>query len=213
MPEGAPPETWAGQIIGSDASSLVVSVCAPGGTDGDAGAADGGGTEAGASDGGCVPSAIRIEAHAPGLDLTGLPHVWVRVRIEVSFFYYCQQSLEITTAEPSACSIPQGPAGQLLLAVVDGGWVFAGSPYEVDRVQLGCAPGPTTNGGKTDADDYAFDFKSPNGTGPTTRVYMGETVTWRNDGADFTVRNLRSFQTGFSDDFWEWAYTMYVDPR
>jgi hypothetical protein len=212
-PESAPPETWVGKVTGSDASSLVVSICSHGATDGDAGAADGGGIDARVSDAGCVPSAIRIEAHSPGLDLTRFPRVWVRVRVRVTFFWYCQQSLEVTTADPSDGSTPQGPAGQLLLAVVDGGWAFGGSPYEVDRVQLGCAPGPTCNGGKTDADDYAFDFKSPSGTGSPTRVYMGETVPWRNDGADFTVSNLRSFQTGYCDDYWNWAYTIYVDPK
>jgi len=212
LPPGAPPETWVGKVTGSDASSLVVSVCAHGAAVGDAGAADAGGLDAGVSDAGCVPSEVRIEAHAPGLDLTRFPRVWVRVRAQVSFFWYCQQSLEITTVDPSDGSTPPEPAGQLLLAVVDGGWAFADSPYKVDRVQLGCAPGPTCNGGKADADTYAFDFKSTSGTDAGARVYMGETVTWKNDAVDFTVRNLRSFQTGSCDDYWNWAYTIYVDP-
>jgi hypothetical protein len=79
-------------------------------------------------------------------------------------------------------------------------------------VQLGCAPGRTCNGSLTDADDYAFDFSTP-GDGAPTRVYMGETVTWNSAGTNFTVRNLRSFQTSICDDYWNWAYTIYADPQ
>ena len=42
---------------------------------------------------------------------------------------------------------------------------------------------------------------------------MGETVTWKTAATDFTVRNLRSFQTGYCDDYWNWAYTVYAEPK
>jgi hypothetical protein len=209
----APPRTWVGKVTGSDASSLIVSVCAPGAGNDDAGATDAGGIDAGVADGGCVPSALRIEAFAPGLDLTRFPQAWVRVRATVSRFFACQQSLEITTADPTDGTTPSGPAGQLLLAVVDGGGTFAGSPYEVAHTQLGCAPARTCNGSATAADDYAFDFSGPSGAGSPLRVYMGETATWTLGGASFTARNLRSFQTMACDDYWNWAYTLYVDPK
>src|SRR5258708_2670823 len=190
-----PPETWVGRVTGSDASSLVVSLCAPGAAGGDAGTADGGGIDAGASDAGCVQSELRIDAHAPGLDLTRFPRVWVRVRAQVSFFYHCQQLLEITTVDPSDSSPPAGPAGQLLLAVFDGGSAFADSPYKVDRVQLGCAPGPTCSGGKTDADTYAFDFKSTSGNRSPTPADTGEDVSRKNGRSDFSGPHPRPFQT------------------
>jgi hypothetical protein len=199
-----PPRTWIGRVTGSDAHSITVSTCAPG-----AGNDDGG-----AVDAGCVPSVLRIDAVARGLDLTRFPLVWVRVKAQVSFFWTCQQSLEITTADPIDGSTPSGPAGQLLLAVVDGnGVAFDDSPYKVTHVQLGCAPGRTCNGPTLDADDYAFAFSRPGDTAAPARVYMGETVTWKTAAADFTVQNLRSFQTGNCDDYWNWAYTIYVDPK
>jgi hypothetical protein len=49
--------------------------------------------------------------------------------VAVSTFWVCATSLEITTADPTDGSTPQGAAGQLLLAVVDGGGVLSGSPY------------------------------------------------------------------------------------
>ena len=209
-----PQKTWVGMVTGSDASSIVVSICSPGTANDDAAAADAGATDAGGGDAGCVPGTLRIEAVAPGLDLARFPQVWVRVKATVSFFWECQQSLEITTADPTDGSPRQGPAGQLLLAVVDGnGVAFADSPYRVAHVQLGCAPGPVCNDRASDADDYAFDFSSPGDTGAPTRVYMSETVTWKSAGANFTVRNLRSFQTSVCDDYWNWAYTIYADPK
>jgi len=209
-----PPRTWIGRVTGSDAHSILVSVCAPGAGNDDAGAADADGGDAGAVDAGCVPSVLRIDAVAPGLDLTRFPLVWVRVKATVSLFRACQQSLEITTDDPLDGSTPSVPAGQLLLAVVDGkGIAFDDSPYQVVHVPLGCAPGPTCNGSATDADNYAFDFSRPGDTAVPARVYMGETVTWKTAAADFTVQNLRSFQTGDCDDYWNWAYTIYADPK
>ena len=209
-----PPTTWIGRVTGSDAQSISVSVCAPGAGIGDAGATDAAGSDAGAVDAGCVPSVLRIDAVAPGLDLTRFPLVWVRVKVAVSAFFACQQALEITTADPLDGSTPSGPAGQLLLAVVDGnGIAFDDSPYNVVHVRLGCAPGPTCNGAPLDADDYAFEFSRPGDTAAPARVYMGETVTWKTAAVDFTVNNLRSFQTGNCDDYWNWAYTIYADPQ
>ncbi len=209
-----PPRTWLGRVTGSDTHSISVSVCPLGAGNDDAGAANANGSDAGAVDAGCVPSVLQIDAVAPGLDLTRFPLVWVRVKAAMSFFRTCQQALEITTADPIDGSTPSGPAGQLLLAVVDGnGIAFDDSPYKVVHVRLGCTPGPTCNGSALDADDYAFEFSRPGDTAAPAHVYMGETVTWKTAAADFTVQNLRSFQTGNCDDYWNWAYTIYADPK
>jgi hypothetical protein len=129
----------------------------------------------------------------------------------VTRFRACQQSLEITTADATDGSTSPAPAGQLLLAVVDGGEVLAGAPHAVDRVPLGCSSEKAC--GSVAPDEYAFDFKSASGAASPLRVYMGETATWTNGGKPFTVRNLRSFQTTYCDDYWNWAYTIYADPK
>ena len=207
----SPPRTWVGRVTGSDAHSISVSVCAPGAGNDDAGAADADGSDAGTVDAGCAPSVLRIDAVAPGLDLTRFPLVSVRVKAAVSYFWACQRSLEITTADPIDGSTPSGPAGQLLLAVVDGdGIAFDDSPYNVVHVRLGCAPGPTCNGEALGADDYAFEFSRLGDSAAPAHVYMGETVIWKTAAADFTVQNLRSFQTSNCDDYWNWAYTIYT---
>jgi hypothetical protein len=52
---GATTIVWTGMVTGSDATSVTVEACG------------------GAADGGCVPGALRVEAKAPGLDLTSSP--------------------------------------------------------------------------------------------------------------------------------------------
>jgi hypothetical protein len=183
--------TFTGRITGSDATSLVMDECG--------------------ADAGCVAGSVRLEIRAPGLDLVGFPHRWVLVKIQLARFYACQQSLEITTVDPTDGSPAQGPAGQLLLAVVDGGGPFDGSPYKIDRVPLGCRA--EKGCGFVPPDEYAFDFSETAAARPALRVSMGETKTWAASGGSFQVRNLRSYQSTLCDDYWNFAYTLYADPK
>jgi hypothetical protein len=203
-----PPRVWSGLVTSSDATSIVVDTC------GDATSivADGGLTDAGATDAGCVATTIRLEAHAPGLDLSSFPHVRVRVRAKVSRFFACQQALEVTTAD-AADGDAQNAPGALLLAVNDGGDTLGGSPYGVAHVSLGCSPAPVCNGPGTAGDEYAFDFSDSADLTHRIRVYMGETVPWTLGASSYTIRNLRSFQPTDCDDYWNWAYWIYADPK
>jgi hypothetical protein len=155
---------------------------------------------------------VRVEARAPGLDLTRFPHVRVRVRATVTNFFVCQQSLEITTADETRTEA-QSASETILLAVFDGGGGFADSPpYTVTRVALGCSHGPVCGGPSSFSDIYAFEFSGPSASTVRVRVYMGETAHWTLGASTYTVRNLRSFQSEACDDYWNWAYTIYADP-
>jgi hypothetical protein len=179
------PQTWVGKVTAADATSLVVDV---------------------------TGSPLRVEAHAPGLDLSGFPKVWVTVRAKVGRFFACQQSLEILAATPLDGSTAAAPPGQLLLAVADGGGPFPDSPYAVERTRLSC---PGTDAGfqcGAGAGTYAFDFNTAGSTTLPVRVYMGETKTWAAVSGSYTVRNLRSYETGNCDDYWNWAYFISLNP-
>jgi hypothetical protein len=176
---------WDGTITDSDATSIVIDAC-----DVDSG------VDAGAT---CGP--LRVEVHAPGLDLANVPRVGVHVRERVIYFFTCQQTLELTTTD-----------GRLLLAIVDGGWPFDDSPYVVAKAPLDCPKVPSCGGEPID-NIFAFDFSTPGDATPPLRVHMGEAATWASRGTNYTVRNLRSFQSGYCDDAWNWAYTIYPGPK
>jgi hypothetical protein len=194
------PRAWSGLVTSSDATSIVIDTCA-GATDA---GADGGADDADAG-AGCL---VRVDALAPGLDLTRFPRVRVRVRAGVAKFYVCEQALEITTDVAGADA---GAPGELLLAVVDGASAFDDGPYTVGHVALGCPRPPSCAGASVVPDTYAFDFGGPGAA--TIRVYQGETVPWTLGASTYAVQNLRSFQTCNFDDYWNWAYTIYADPK
>jgi hypothetical protein len=182
-PSPGPFVTFTGKIKSGSAGQLVMDLC-----------------ERGQS---CVADGLRVEVEAPGLDLTNVPHVWAELNFQAHFFFYCQLSLQIITANPPDDSPPDGPAGRLLLAVVDGGGTLTDSPYLVERVRLGCSS--ARGCGSPAPDEYAFQFSAAAGS-PPLRVHMGETATWMNDGMTFAIRNLRSFQGTVCDDYWNFAY-------
>jgi hypothetical protein len=182
--------TLRGMITGGDASSLVIDTC------------DGNQS--------CVPNSVRIEVGAPGLDLTTVPRVRVDVKFQIKFFRACQASLEITTVDPADGSAVSASAGQLLLAVVDGGLTLPGSPYSVVQAPLGCLSAKGC--GSPAPDVYAFDFSMAGDSASALRVYMGETTPWTSGGHSYKVRNLRSFQSIACDDYWNFAYYIVAAP-
>jgi hypothetical protein len=154
-----------------------------------------------------VDSVAKIEIYAPGLDLSAVPHVAVRVRLAFKVFYACQQSLEIVTANPTDGS-PSLPAGQLLVAVSDGGDPFPDSPYRVERVALGCFSAMGCGGLEPDA--YALDFSFTDSGAAPTRAYMGQSVPFPSLVGALAARNLRSYQSAACDDYWNFAYTIVL---
>jgi hypothetical protein len=154
-------------------------------------------------------SGAQIEIVAPGLDLSNVPHLSVQVKLAFKVFYACQQSLEIVTANPTDGSTSPA-AGQLLVAVSDGGAPFSDSPYLVEKVALGCFS--AMGCGSPAPDDYAFDFSLADGRGAPVRAHMGEVVTLGSGNPALKARNLRSYQSAACDDYWNFAYTIVRGP-
>jgi hypothetical protein len=157
---------------------------------------------------------------APDLDLREIPllHALVSVRYSVTHFWACQSSIEVTSLTTWAgLTDDRFPDGTLLLAAVDGGGPFADSPYQVDRFPLGCvADAGTGCGGISAPDDYFFVFSTKAFPEWKARVNMGETDAFNIQGSGkfaLDARNLRSYETGFCDDYWNYAYYLAYRPH
>jgi hypothetical protein len=183
----APPTVFRGKIASAEADAVVLDLCEGGQP--------------------CVPNGLRIVIGARGIDLRPMPHVWAKVRFQQDAFWGCHQALEVTTDDASDGSPAVEAPGQLLLAVGDGREPITAAPYEMKRVRLGCAS--ERGCGAIAPDEYFFEVSAV-GSAPPSRVYMGQTLDWQGFGRRFAVRNLRSFQSTYCDDYWNFAY--YIAP-
>jgi hypothetical protein len=163
----------------------------------------------------CAASIAHFVVRAPGLSFLLPEGAFVRVTYSITRFRACQQSIEVSTI-PSWGGVqnPYQPSNVLLLAVSDGGGTFDSSPYKIDRVALGCRP--TTQGcGSVKPDEYALVLTPTAVPERALRVGMGETRRMDLGVADlpfsWVVRNLRSFQSEYCDDYWNFAWFVQFD--
>ena len=132
---------------------------------------------------------------------------FVRVSVQVDQPWGCTHQLMIENL-PSWGGLPNPvyPGEMLYLAAADGApAALPGAPFEISPVALGCFPNAEPNCGYEE--DYALRFSSP--FGEPIDVYMGELWDWYLQSSDLQyllVRNLRSYETGWCDDYWNWGY-------
>jgi hypothetical protein len=185
-----------GSVIRYDAEGFEIDTCAPN--------AD------------CAVSSTRFQVRANGLSFWLPQPAYVRVTYQITRFFSCQQALEVSTIPTwGGVRNPYPANNELLLAVVDGGGTFDTSPYKIDRVQLGCRP--TTRGcGGPPPDEYALLFLPAAYPEGALRVGMGESRRINLAGPMGTDRwvaqNLRSFQTEYCDDYWNFAWFIVSQP-
>jgi len=75
----------------------------------------------------------------------------------------------------------------------------------IQTFPIGCMVDAGTCGAPVPADTYYFKIASG---GNEITLLMGESKPLVVNGQTLTVRNLRSYQTTFCDDYWNWAFTM-----
>jgi hypothetical protein len=106
---------------------------------------------------------------------------------------------------------PRPPAGaRLYLAVGDGSTEVLYDSVSIGRVRTGCGiAGGGASCGPVVPDLYQLQFRHAQRVGGP-EVPMGATADWSipiNGGVqNLRVRNLRSFETGACDDYWNWAW-------
>jgi hypothetical protein len=165
----------------------------------------------------CDSLLTNVTVSAPGLDFWLPTGALVRVTYLITRFFACQQALEVSTIPAwNGLMNPYQPNDALMLAVVDGGGTFSSSPYKVDREALGCRPMSQGCGGVA-PDEYALMFITTAVPERRIRVAMGQsnTIDLYSDGSFqgiLTARNLRSFQTEYCDDYWNFAWFLRFQP-
>lgn len=154
-----------------------------------------------------LSSTLSIDSVSlPALDSIFVPDTLVHLLASADPFT-CAMTLSVRN-EPDWCGIPNPIATdtRLYLALGDGALTPDPMPVSVTKVPLGCLPSTSpVCGGPQNADSYELDFKNTD-SGQVVRVPMGHTATLDADnGGQWQVRNLRSYQTSYCDDYYNWA--------
>ncbi len=154
----------------------------------------------------CLPSLATFTVKAENFEL-GLPEgAYVELRLHVETPMGCGARVLITSL-PTWGGVPNpvSPLDPVLLAASDGlESTFPEAPFGIDKQSV-CIMGPA--GG---AEAFAFRFFAA-GEAPGTGVIVpqGGNVIWSapfQKQGPLMIRNLRSFESGFADDYWDWSY-------
>jgi hypothetical protein len=182
--------TLSGIVTQSSPEDIVIDTCPP--------------------DADCAFSLNRLYFSAPGLDnpIPGGALVEVSVRVEIPMG--CSHELVVRNlAEWSGMKNPIYDGDVVWLAAADGvPQAPPNAPFAVNALPLGCYPEPE--------DDYRLEFSTQLALEPLV-LDMGGEAEWYWDVSVWPeyhrARNLRSFETGFEDDYWNWGYWMTGAPQ
>lgn len=157
----------------------------------------------------CIPFVEKITVEAPYFTPQNyVPKgAFVRVRAHFHRPWGCSAAVEIRSVSSwGGVPNPAGPGGVLYLAAGDGTtFTESDAPFAIKPIALGCANGEVGCGGLP-PDDYLLRFE-PAGGGASLDVKMASLRNLTDaNGRRYDIRNLRSFQTGFCDDYWNWAW-------
>jgi hypothetical protein len=192
QPPGCNTNEWAthtfaatGIVVASDSNKMQIDQCSP--------AAD------------CVPLLTDVSWSAPQLDLTVPVGAIVQVDYTVSpTWYACSQSLSIVNlASWDGFANPISSEPTTYLVAADGHYgTPTDSPVTITAVALGCQKAEIGGCGTATfpPDDYTLSFTTPEGS---TLIAMGSIAAI---GLDLVACNLRSYVTGYCDDYWNWGF-------
>ncbi len=160
----------------------------------------------------CMPSYARVtfDGSSPGFPVpTG---AFVRVHLKVEFPWGCGQKLLVTNLpEWGGETNPVQVDPITWLAASDGlASTFDEAPFTVEAVPLNC--------GLEMGDAFLFRFRlrDPASGDPGVDVPMGANASWspqqKAPWESWLVRNLRSYESGAADDYWNWSYWLVQEP-
>lgn len=173
--------TLDGQVLEASAYGMVIDSCPP--------------------DADCMPMVSMLALDAPWIFQTLLPGAFVEVTVLVEIPSECSHELLIRNL-PSwgGAPNPVDPASKVYLLAADG--VAAAppnSPITVSSEIAACSSGE-------EGDDHQLRFSNAQASEDLV-IPMGEAGLWELETGQFLLgKNLRSFETGNTDDHGNWAY-------
>jgi hypothetical protein len=165
----------------------------------------------------CVGFFNHFTASAPGLSLAGLRvGAFVHIVMDVSRPWGCSTYLAVTNL-PSWGG-EQNPADNstdLYLAASDGDTsAEPNTQLRIDRVPLHCVADAGAGCGGGPADDFALRFTLAGAGAPLT-LGMGQAAELPPGAAAsarYRASDLRSYESGYCDDYWNWAWFVVREP-
>lgn len=174
------------QVVSGDSNGWTLDTCSP--------AAD------------CIPQYAKLSVGAPDLFAYLPTGTYVRVRVDVQIPWGCSQMIEIDNiSQWDGMPNPVMGGDFLWLAAADGAaQAFDGAPFGIESIPLGCYPNEQPGCGKHE--DYQLRFTDAQNAANAVVVPMGQLGYLGTAAEYWSIKNLRSFETGMCDDYWNWAY-------
>jgi hypothetical protein len=160
----------------------------------------------------CIGAFYQLSIQSPGFAMNVAPGTFIQIDVQIDFPWGCSNTIMARNL-PTWGGVPS-PGGNvpwLIFEASDGAnQALDGSPFALSTLALGCHPNAEPGCGLED--EYRFDIHGVS----DTSAYQGETIYFdANEGGQvrpLQFRNLRSFETGWCDDYWNWAYWVVPAP-
>ncbi|APR84533.1 Hypothetical protein A7982_09882 [Minicystis rosea] len=152
----------------------------------------------------------HLEVDSPGFYMSAPIGSFIEIAAKTAFGWGCTSTL-VGRNLPDWDGVPNPVSTEpwLHFVGVDGlSQAPEGLPFSVWTTALGCTPTSEGCGGGNNPDDYRFDVKTL--TTDAVSIRQGETKDFVVSDGSLTqplmFRNLRSFETGYCDDYWNWGF-------
>lgn len=153
----------------------------------------------------CLPILSRVTVSGAGFYMPLWTGVFVELEMMVDFPWGCSSLIEVRNLPVwGGVENPYGADDSVWFAASDGTpATLETSDIQINPLPLGCYPGQEDECGVPE--DYVLQFQSRT-DGSAVDVPMGQIGQFAADGQWLSAKNLRSYETGYCDDYWNWAY-------
>lgn len=155
----------------------------------------------------CDEQSTLFTVDALGLDVsTVLPvGALVHVHYKKACGWGCGNDIAVTSLDAWGGYTNAAPAqAGLYLAADDGGGSVSEMPYRVNRVLLDCDMFPKGSVCSENPGLYKMEFDFDDASWVVVRMGEERSTSYRQ--GSLSIRNLRSFETGYCDDYTNWAH-------